>query len=120
MFNETVDYSERTVRRVGMLIKLKSDCLEEYKRLHAAAHPGVRDLLLRYHLHNFSIFLQKIGDDYYEFGYYEYRGESFESDMAKLAMEPRNIEWLKVCDTMQVPLEGHSGWTEMEAIYYNG
>lgn len=39
--------------------------------------------------------------------------------MAALAAEPRNIEWLKVCDPMQIPLPGSDGWTEMKLIYNN-
>ncbi len=36
-----------------------------------------------------------------------------------LANHPRNIEWLKVCDPMQIPLDGYTGWAEMEQVYYN-
>ncbi len=112
--------AEKEVKRVGMVIKIHEDNIEEYKKLHAPDNPGVRDLLSKYNMHNFSIFLQKSDDgNYYEFGYYEYDGEDFEADMAKLAKEPRNIEWLKVCDPMQVPLKGHDGWAEMEQVYYN-
>ena len=32
--------------------------------------------------------------------YCEYDGDDFARDMAKLDKEPRNIEWLKVCDPM--------------------
>lgn len=39
--------------------------------------------------------------------------------MTKLDAEPRNKEWLKVCDPMQAPLPGHDGWAEMEQVYYN-
>jgi L-rhamnose mutarotase len=39
--------------------------------------------------------------------------------MAKLDAEPRNKEWLTVCDPMQVPLEGETGWAEMEMVYHN-
>ncbi len=42
-----------------------------------------------------------------------------DGDMAKLAEEPRNIEWLQICDPMQVPLEGETGWREMERGYFN-
>lgn len=111
---------EREVKRVGMVIKIRQDKIEEYKRLHAPDNPGVRDLLSKYNMFNFSIFLQKLDDgNYYEFGYYEYVGIDFDTDMAKLAKEPRNIEWLKVCDPMQVPLEGYDGWVEMEQVYFN-
>lgn len=108
------------VKRVGMVVGIKPDSIEEYKLLHAASNPGVRDLLAKHHLHNFSIFLQKMPDgDYYEFGYYEYTGSDFEADMEKLAAEPRNIEWLKKCDPMQIPLPGAKGWTVMEPVYFN-
>jgi L-rhamnose mutarotase len=111
---------EKVTKRVGMVVKIKEDQIEEYKRIHAPDNPGVRDLLTKYNMRNFSIFLQKLDDgNYYEFGYYEYVGSDFEADMEKLAAEPRNIEWLKVCDPMQIPLEGYEGWAEMELVYYN-
>ena len=108
------------IKRVGMVIKLKPQYIEEYMALHADSNPGVRDLLVKANMRNFSIFLHQLDDgNYYEFGYYEYHGDDFEADMAKLAKEDRNIEWLKVCDPMQVPLDGYEGWAEMEQVYYN-
>lgn len=110
----------KEIKRVGMVIKLKPEYIEEYKALHADSNPGVRDLLVKANMRNFSIFLHQLDDgNYYEFGYYEYHGDDFEADMAKLAKEDRNIEWLKICDPMQVPLEGFDGWAEMEQVYYN-
>ena len=102
-----------------MVIKIKPEKLEEYKRLHADSNPGVRDLLNKYHMHSFSIFLLEIDDEYYEFGYYEYTGDDYEGDMAKLAAEERNIEWLKICDPMQIPLKGHKSWVMMEEVFHN-
>jgi L-rhamnose mutarotase len=103
-----------------MVIKLKPECIEEYKALHADSNPGVRDLLVKANMRNFSIFLHRFDDgNYYEFGYCEYHDDDFEADMAKLAKEDRNIEWLKVCDPIQVPLDGYDGWAEMEQVYYN-
>ena len=107
------------VQRIGMVIGLREDKIDAYKALHADDHPGVRDLLQRYNIRNFSIFLQEIDGKWYEFGYYEYTGTDFDGDMASLAKEPRNIEWLKVCDPMQIPLPGAEGWTEMERVYFN-
>jgi L-rhamnose mutarotase len=109
----------KPVKRVGMVVGIRIDQIETYKGLHADSNPGVRDLLTKYHMHNFSIFLQQIEGKWYEFGYYEYTGRNFDQDMAKLAKEPRNIEWLKACDPMQVPLPGASGWTVMERVYFN-
>ena len=103
-----------------MVIQLKKDKIDEYKKLHANDYEGVRDLLLKYHMNNFSIFLHQLDDgNYYEFGYYEYTGDNFEEDMKLLAAEPRNEAWLKVCDAMQIPQEGYTSWTEMESIFFN-
>ncbi len=109
----------KNIKRVGMVIGIKPDKIEEYKKLHSDSNPGVRDLLTKYHIHNFSIFLQKIDGKWYEFGYYEYTGDDYEDDMAKLAAEPRNKAWLAVTDPMQIPLPGSKGWTVMEQVYFN-
>ena len=111
--------ADKNVKRVGMVVGIKPDKIEEYKRLHADGNPGVRDLLNKYHMQNFSIYLTEIEGKWYEFGYYEYTGSDFDGDMAKLAKEPRNIEWLQMCDPMQIPLEGETGWREMERVYFN-
>ena len=66
-----------------------------------------------------SFFLRQIGEEWYEFGYYEYVGDDFESDMAKLSAEPRNQAWLEVCDPMQMSVPGEDGWAEMECVYHN-
>jgi L-rhamnose mutarotase len=109
----------KPIKRVGMVVGFKPENMDEYKRLHADSNAGVRDLLGKYHMHNFSIFLHQIDGKWYEFGYYEYTGDDFEADMARLDAEPRNKEWLKVCDPMQVPLPGEKGWAKMERVYYN-
>jgi len=108
-----------SVRRVGMVIRLKPECIDEYRRLHSDANPGVRDLLSKYHLKNFNIFLHQIQQEWYEFGYYEYHGKDFDADMAALAKEPRNKAWLEICDPMQHPLQGEEGWATMEQVYHN-
>ncbi|WP_299549840.1 L-rhamnose mutarotase [Seonamhaeicola sp.] len=111
---------DRHIKRVGMVIKIKPEMTKEYKKLHTDSNPGVRDLLTKYHIENFSIFLQQIDSvEFYEFGYYEYTGSDFKEDMEQMAKEVRTIEWLKICNPMQIPLEGSNGWTEMEQIYFN-
>ncbi len=116
---QTSTKEKKQVKRIGMVVGINPDKIEEYKKLHADSNPGVRDLLNKYHMHNFSIFLQEIEGKYYEFGYYEYTGDDYEGDMAKLDAEPRNKEWLKICDPMQIPLAGSKGWTQMKQVYFN-
>ena len=116
----TMKVEKKVTKRVGMVIGIKPEVIEEYKKLHADDNPGVRDLLTLAHMENFSIFIHQFDDGkYYLFGYYEYTGDNFEKDMADLAVKERNIAWLKVCDPMQIPFEGKNSWSEMEQVYYN-
>jgi L-rhamnose mutarotase len=109
---------ERKVIRIGMVVGIKADQIEAYKRLHAGA--GVRKLLRQANMHNFSIFLRQLDDgQYYEFAYYEYTGTDYEADMAWLADQPENKQWLAMCDPMQTPLSGETGWAIMDSIYFN-
>jgi L-rhamnose mutarotase len=111
---------EHVSKRVGMVIGVKPDKVSAYEALHADDNPGVRDLLGKYHMHNFSIFIKHFPDGkYYEFGYYEYTGDNYEKDMADLAKEPRNIAWLKTTDPLQLPLKGEKGWAIMQKVYFN-
>ena len=108
----------RQMRRFGMVIGIKPEQIEAYKRLHAG--PGVRDLLRQAHLHNFSIFLRQFDDGtFYEFAYYEYTGEDYEADMAWLDAQPANKEWLALCDPMQIPMAGEPSWATLESIFFN-
>lgn len=110
----------RPAKRIGMVIGMKPDRISAYEALHAASHAGVRDLLRKYHMHHFSIFLHQLDNgQYYLFGYYEYTGDDYEGDMGKLAAEPRNAEWLSQTDPMQIPLPGESSWATMREVYYN-
>ena len=45
-------------RRLGQVIELKPEALDLYCKVHADDHQGVRDLLSKHGLRNFSIFLQ--------------------------------------------------------------
>jgi L-rhamnose mutarotase len=119
MIGILIGCAQPKVKRVGMVIGIRPDKIGQYKALHADTNPGVRDLLNKYHMHNFSIYLHKIEGKYYEFGYYEYTGDDYEGDMAKLDAEPRTKEWLAVCDPLQIPLKGYKSWAVMEEVYHN-
>ncbi len=113
-------HSRPQTKRVGMVIGIKPEKIAVYKALHAASNPGVRDLLRKYHISNFSIYLQRLDDgNDYLFGYYEYNGTDYPGDMSKLAAEKRNIEWLSITDPLQKPLRGQKTWTPMEEVYHN-
>jgi L-rhamnose mutarotase len=106
--------------RVGMIIGIKPDKISAYEALHAASNQGVRDLLDKYHMHNFSIYIHKMDEThYYLFAYYEYTGNNYKQDMDRLAREPRNIAWLSKTDAMQIPFAGEKSWTKMQEVFHN-
>jgi L-rhamnose mutarotase len=109
------------IKRVGMVVKVKKERIEEYKNLHADSNSGVRHLLTKYNMRNFSIFMVQLADgEWYEFGYYEYWGNDLDGDMAKLDAEPENMKWLELCNPMQEGiLPDQKGWKVMDRIYYN-
>lgn len=101
-----------------MVIGLRDEHEEEYRRLHAGE--GVRDLLVQANIRNFTIYLARLPDgNLYEFARYDYVGDDYDADMARLAADPRNIAWLDLCDPMQVPLPGSDGWMVMEEVFHN-
>ena len=107
-------------KRIGMIIGIKPDRIAAYEALHAASNQGVRDLLDKYHMNNFSIYIHKMDDShYYLFAYYEYTGNDYQADMATMAREPRNIEWLSKTDAMQIPFPGETSWTKMQEVFHN-
>ena len=73
----------------GQLGKLKRDKIEEYCTLHAATWPGVLNTISACNLKNYSIFLQ----DDMVFSYFEYTGENYDADMAKMAQDTVTQDW---------------------------
>ncbi|HEX9118571.1 MAG TPA: L-rhamnose mutarotase [Anaerolineae bacterium] len=105
------------MRRYGMVITVKPEKLEEYKRLHAAAWPGVLSMIADCHIHNYSIYYR----DGFLFSYFEYDGSDFAADMAKMAADAETQAWWKLTDPCQQPVpsakEGE-WWASMEEVFH--
>jgi len=100
-----------------MVIRLKPDAEEDYKRYHAAVWPEVLEMLRECNIRNYSIFLK----DGYLFSYFEYHGRDMEADWAKMAAHQKTQEWWAIMKPMQEPLptrkEGE-WWAEMEEVFH--
>jgi L-rhamnose mutarotase len=111
-----------TVQRFGMVIGLKPEKIEHYKNLHAAAWPGVLKKIKECHIRNYSIFLREIeAGKFYLFSYFEYTGEDFETDMAKMAADPLTQKWWKETDPCQIPVSSRGPkewWSRMEEVFH--
>jgi len=105
------------MERHGSVIKVKLDKLEEYKAYHAEVWPEILDMIRQCDIRNYSIFYK----DGYLFSYFEYVGDDFDADMAKMAADPKTQEWWAIMKPMQIPLETRDEgewWAEMEEVFH--
>ncbi|RYY31920.1 MAG: L-rhamnose mutarotase [Sphingobacteriaceae bacterium] len=109
-------------KRYGMVTGIKPEKIAYYKKLHAAAWPGVLKRINECNIRNYSIYLQKIEDKYYLFSYFEYTGNNFEADMKKMAADSLTRRWWKETDPTQLPLPQaaarHQQWQDMEEVFH--
>lgn len=77
------------MNRVGFLLKVKEDRIEEYKAHHVNVWPEMQEALSRTGWHNYSLFMR---DDGLLFGYFE-TPHSFEEALAGMDKEEINARW---------------------------
>ena len=77
------------MKRVGFLLKVKDDMLDEYKERHETVWPEMLDALRRTGWHNYSLFMREDG---LLFGYFEAK-ESFQASLDGMAKEEINAKW---------------------------
>ena len=105
------------MKRYGSVIKIKPEKLEEYKKIHSNVWPEVAKIINECNITNYSIYHK----DGYLFSYFEYIGEDYKSDMAKMAADPTTQKWWDICMPMQEPLNTRKEgewWTEIEEIFH--
>jgi L-rhamnose mutarotase len=110
------------VKRYGSVIGLKADKIDYYKKLHAETWPEVLKMIEDCNIRNYSIYLHQLDDDkYYLFSYFEYVGEDFEADMAKMAADPMTQKWWKETDPCQFAVKHRKEgewWASMEEVFH--
>jgi L-rhamnose mutarotase len=77
------------MKRVGFLLKVKADKLEEYKQHHKTVWPEMLEALHRTGWHNYSLFMR---EDVLLFGYFE-TPDSFQAARDGMAREEINAKW---------------------------
>ena len=77
------------MKRVGFLLKVKADRVEEYRERHKAVWPEMKEALRRNGWHNYSLFMREDG---LLFGYFETE-ESFEAALEGMEKEEVNERW---------------------------
>ncbi|OAM89457.1 L-rhamnose mutarotase [Termitidicoccus mucosus] len=106
------------MKRYGSVIRIAPGKLEEYKKLHAAAWPGVLRMISACNIRNYSIYHK----DGWLFSYFEYVGDNYEADMARMAADPETRRWWAVCKPCHEPLSTRGEgewWAEMEELFHH-
>ena len=105
------------MKRYGQIIGVKPEVLEEYVEYHAAVWPEVLGMIRECNIRNYSIFHK----DGLLFAYFEYVGEDFDGDMAKMAADPKTQEWWDIMMPMQQPVENRAEgewWANMDEVFH--
>ena len=106
----------------GQIGRIKPECIEEYCRLHEVdvyteKWAGVLQLIRDCNIQNYNIFIE----DDVVFGYYDYVGDDYEADMAKMAADPLNQEWwshTRPCFTKYKADSPEAFYTDMKQIFH--
>lgn len=112
-----INRKAQQMQRYGQVLGIKPENLAEYSRLHAAVWPGVLKTIHECNIRNYSIFHK----DNLLFAYFEYIGDDFAADMAKMAEDPITQEWWSVCVPLQDPLPTRAEgewWATMNEVFH--
>jgi L-rhamnose mutarotase len=105
------------MKRFGQVIRLQPGVLESYRRYHAAIWPEVARKITECNIENYSIYHK----DGYLFAYFEYVGQDFAADMARMAEDPRTQDWWAIMKPMQDPIPTRAEgewWADMEEVFH--
>jgi L-rhamnose mutarotase len=107
------------MERRAQIIRLKPEVIDEYKRLHAEVWPGVLERIRACNIKNYSIFLRE--PENLLFACFEYHGDDFTADMARMAADETTKRWWTITDPMQAKLETAADgewWAPAELVFH--
>ena len=107
------------MQRMGWVIGLKPEKIDEYKKLHSAVWPSVLEMIAKCNIRNYTIYLRE--PENLLFGSFEYHGEDFEADAKKMADDPQTQKWWSLTEPCQEGLESRKQgewWAPMEEVFH--
>ena len=107
------------MKRYGTCIRLRPEAIAEYERIHAAVWPEVLATISACHIKNYTIFLKR--PENILFATFEYHGEDYAADTAKMAADPDTQRWWAITDPMQEPFETRregEWWAAMDEVFH--
>jgi L-rhamnose mutarotase len=117
-FDRSIGQKARNrMKRIGFLLKVRPEKMEEYKTRHKEVWPEMLDALRRTGWHNYSLFMR---DDGMLFGYFE-ANESLQASQAGMSKEEINAVWQDSMAPFFENLEGlhaDEGMLELEEVFH--
>ncbi len=107
------------MERMGQVIGLRPEVIDEYRRIHAEVWPEVLELISACNITNYTIFLKE--PENLLFAYWEYTGTDFAADMARMKADARMQDWWAITDPMQAPLATRAEgewWARMQPVFH--
>ena len=92
------------MRRVGFILKVKEELVEEYKKRHEKVWPEMLEALRRSGWHNYTLFMRNDG---MLFGYFE-TPKSFQEALDGMASEEVNERWQREMASYFEGIGGHA------------
>lgn len=103
--------------RYASVIGIKLENKAEYERLHADVWPEVLAKIYECNIRNYSIY--RYGE--LLFSYFEYIGNDFNEDIAKMAADPTTQKWWEVCRPLQSPVDDRADgewWASVSEVFH--
>ena len=107
------------MQRLGSVVQLKAEKLDEYKKLHANVWPEILEIIHASNIRNYSIYLKE--PENLLFAYFEYVGDDFDADMETMAADERTQQWWDICKPCHEPFETRKDgewWAMMEEVFH--
>ncbi len=105
------------LQRFGMVARLVPELREEYLELHRSVWPQVEAMITECGIRNFTIFVR--GEVIV--GYYEYVGDDYEADQAKMARDATTQQWWARTAPCQLPFDSESpepNWQPLDEAWH--
>jgi L-rhamnose mutarotase len=105
------------MQRIGFLLKVRQDMLEEYKAHHKEVWPEMKEALRRTGWHNYSLFL---AEDGLLFGYFE-TPVSLQAAVEGMSKEEINARWQAAMAPFFENIGGKhadEGLVQLEQVFY--
>lgn len=108
--------------RYGSVIGVDRATVDRYVKLHEAVWPEVLEMIRLCNIRNYSIYLGELDDgNLYLFSYFEYHGDDFEADMARMRADPKTQEWWTHTAPLQLPQRNRKPdehWMTMREVFH--